>query len=56
MSSDTQNRPLCRAEPSVPTVGDRPVTQFARDLQEITVRRDLTALFTNEFEQQGCGK
>jgi hypothetical protein len=35
--------------------GDRPVTQFARDLQEITVRRDLTALFTNEFEQQGCG-
>ena len=35
--------------------GDRPVTQFARDLQEITVRRDLYALFTDEFEQNGCG-
>ena len=35
--------------------GDRPVTKFARDLQEITLRRDLTALFTDEFELQGCG-
>ena len=35
--------------------GDRPVTQFARDLQEITVLRDLYALFTNEFETRGCG-
>jgi len=35
--------------------GDRPVTQFPKDLQEITVRRDLSALFTVQHEPAGCG-
>ena len=35
--------------------GDRPVTSFARDLQEITLRRDLYALYTDTHEPSGCG-
>jgi len=35
--------------------GDRPVTHFAKDLEEITLRRDLSELFTDEFTPDGCG-
>lgn len=35
--------------------GDRPVTHFVRDLQEITLRRDLSALYTDEYVPDGCG-
>jgi len=35
--------------------GDRPVTKFPGDLQEITLRRDLSALYTDEHEASGCG-
>ena len=35
--------------------GDRPVTSFVRDLQEITLRRELPTLYTDEYEPQGTG-
>ena len=35
--------------------GDRPVTHFAGDLQEITLRRELSELYTDEFEPDGSG-
>ena len=36
--------------------GDRPVTKFIPDLQEITLRRDLPALFTDEYSPAGSGQ
>ncbi len=35
--------------------GDRPVTRFAADLQEITLRRELSGLYTDEYVPAGCG-
>ena len=35
--------------------GDRPVTRFVRDLQEITLRRELPTLYTDEYEPEGSG-
>lgn len=35
--------------------GDRPVTRFITDLKEVTLHRDLYALYTDPYEPGGCG-